>query len=36
VQRVETCWHLDEDDVWRLAAHMVCDKEHRVVVVPLI
>jgi hypothetical protein len=36
VQRVETRWHLDEDHVWRLGAVMVCDNDHRVVVVPVV
>ena len=35
VQRVETKWHLDEDDVWRLGAVMVCGEKHRVVVIPV-
>ena len=36
VQRVETRWHLDEDDRWRPGPYfMVCDAHHRVLVVPL-
>src|SRR5918999_5588907 len=36
VQRVETQWHLDEDDRWRPGPYfMVCSHEHRVLVEPL-
>jgi hypothetical protein len=33
VQRVETRWHLDEDDRWRPGPYfMVCAEQHRVLV----
>jgi hypothetical protein len=36
VQRVETRWHLDEDDRWRPGPYfMVCGDEHRVLVEPV-
>ena len=36
VQRVETRWHLDEDDKWRPGPYfMVCGDAHRVLVKPL-
>jgi hypothetical protein len=37
VQRVEARWHLDEDGRWRPGPYfMVCAREHRVLVKPLV
>lgn len=35
VQRIESMWHLDEDDTWRLVNNMVCSDGHRVIVEPV-
>ena len=36
VLRIETRWHVDEDDRWRPGPYfMVCGNDHRVIVKPL-
>lgn len=35
VQRVESGWHFDEDNCWRLVMVMVCAEAHRVIVEPI-
>ena len=37
VQRVETRWHLDDDDNWRPGpAFLVCPDGHRVLIEPIV